>query len=300
MVEFLSSEYVQNLLKDPSTTFAAPDEASQKDYDTKTAPINVTSTSNSRYDIKDIKEDAEWLKKNAGINLVAALRLVMVEFQSRPHHHLTGPLSSHDATNLKEAAGLTSGQGGGNLLDLDGAGTRDADAIQADFDSLESRRHRLFSTYLSERKYFLLTADYVSSIRLYEQFPIHTSLSENPATLYNMKLPTKPKDELETLLENYLHVVDAAMKLIGDGSSAVVSDKLLADDEVEINWLHSFMTEALHALLVVFQLADCFGKDFPPSTAVNHWFLLMENYTFFGAFQAVSIQLLKASGCHIY
>ncbi|TVY64062.1 Nucleoporin NUP188 [Fusarium oxysporum f. sp. cubense] len=284
VIEFLSDDYVHRLLEDPASTFAPADEATKKVFETKTAPINVPASSDGRPDIESIKKDAEWLSKNAKINLVAALRVVVIEHQSRPARHLSGPLSSQDAKNLQEAAGLNNGQGSGLLLDLGSAAALDAEEIWTEFEKPETRQRRLFDTYLTERRFFMMSADYANSIKLYERLPTFASVDLDLAKTYRLKLPSR--DDAEPLLPTYLQVLTDSMSRIESGLKAVTDEKWVTE-EVELDWLRTLLTEAIHALSVVFQIVDSFGDDFAPSTAVNQWFSLMEVYRFFDAVQPI-------------
>lgn len=286
VIEFLSDDYVHRLLEDPASTFAPADEATKKVFETKTAPINVPASSDGRPDIESIKKDAEWLSKNAKINLVAALRVVVIEHQSRPARHLSGPLSSQDAKNLQEAAGLSNGQGSGLLLDLGSAAALDAEEIWTEFEKPETRQRRLFDTYLAERRFFMMSADYANSIKLYERLPTFASVDLDLAKTYRLKLPSR--DDAEPLLPTYLQVLTDSMSRIESGLKAVTDGKWVTE-EVELDWLRTLLTEAIHALSVVFQIVDSFGDDFAPSSAVNQWFSLMEVYRFFDAVQPVCI-----------
>lgn len=285
----MSDDYVHRLLDDPASTFAPPNDATNKDFDTKTAPIHVPASPDGRFDIDSIKKDATWLSKNAKINLVAALRIVVVEYQSRPASHLMGPLSSQDATNLQEAAGLYNGQGSAFLLDLGSASALDADEIWTEFEKPETRQRRLFNIYLSERRYFMMSADYANSIKLYERLPTFANVNLDLAKTFRLKLPAR--DDAEPLLPTYLQVLTDAMKLIESGLSSVTDEKWVTED-VELDWLRTLLTEAVHALSVVFQIVDSFDGDFAPSSAVNQWFTLMEVYRFFDAVQPVCVSQL--------
>lgn len=289
IVSFLDDDYVRGLLKAPSTAFPPPNEAARKEYESKTAPINVTTASTERFDIKQIKEDAEWLGKNAKINLVAALRVVMVEYQSRASRHLMGPLSTQDAANLQEAAGLQNGEGTAFLSDLGAATALDDDEIHAEFAQPKSRKRRLFDTLLTERRCFMMAAEYSSSIKLYGRIPILAPGATELAELYKLLPAPQTRDESEAMLPAYLHVVTDCMGRIETGLKSATDESLLLTDEVEIDWLRTLLNEAVHALSVVFQVADSFGNDFPPSAAVNQWFSLMEAYAFFSFIQPVGI-----------
>ena len=287
VTSFLADEYVHTLLKDPSAAFAPPNEATKKDFETKTAPINVASASTAKYDVKTIKEDAEWLSKNAKVNLVAALRVAAVDVQSRALRHLLGPLSSQDATNLQEAAGLQIGQGSSFLSDLGAATALDADEISAIFERAESRRQRLFDTYLTERRSFMMAMDYMYSVKLYGRLPIFTSVTEKLAPLYKLKEAAPAKDETASLLPAYMKVITVCMGTIEAGFGSLTDDSLLLADDIELDWLRSLLTEVVHGLSVMFQIVDSLGTDFPPSGAINQWFSLMDAYNFFDSIQPV-------------
>ncbi|CAM1502966.1 Fc.00g077420.m01.CDS01 [Cosmosporella sp. VM-42] len=284
VTEFFEDEYVHGLLKEPVSTFAPPNEGSKKDFETKTAPINVPSGPDSRFDIETIKKDAEWLSKNAKINLVAALRVVVVEHQSRSSRHLTGPLSTQDATNLQEAAGLNNGQGSAFVSDLGVASALDAEEIWAEFEKPESRQRRLFDTYLAERRYFMMAAEYALSIMLYERLPTFANVNVDLAATYRLKLPSR--EDAEPLLPAYFQVLISSMRSIESGLRAVTDESWVTED-VEVDYFRTLLTETVHALSIAFQVIDSFEGDFAPSSAVNQWFSLMDIYGFFDAVQPI-------------
>ncbi|GFP57288.1 nucleoporin NUP188 [Trichoderma asperellum] len=289
ITKFFDDDYVRGLLREPSTAFAPPDEATNKDFETKTAPINVTSASTDRHDINVFKEDAKWLSRNAKVNLVAALRVVIIEYQSRSSRHLLGPLSSHDAANLQEAAGLQNGQGAAFLSEMGASAALDADEISAEFENSESKKRRLFDTLLTERRFFIMAADYATSIKLYKRLPIFAPGDDSIADLFKLKKPSAQlRDEMEDLLPAYLDIVASSMSGIEAGMRAFTDEALLLNDEVELDWLRSLLTEIVHSLSVVLQVVDCYGTDFPPSGAINQWFSLMEIYGFFDSIQPIN------------
>ncbi|KID73214.1 Nucleoporin NUP188 [Metarhizium brunneum] len=288
VVNFLSDDYVHALLKDPSAAFAPPSEAARKDFETKTAPINVTSASTERYDINLLKQDAEWLSRSAKLNLVASLRIAALEVQSRPNRHLLGPLSSQDATNLQEAAGLQNGRGATFMSDFGAGNAQDADEISAEFDAAESRKRRLFSMFLTERRYFIMTMDYLQSIRLYGRLPIFTPVSDKLAALYKLKASPNTKDESVSFLSAYLKVITSSMTSLEAGLKSVTDESILMKEDIELDWLGTLLTEIIHSQSVVFQLVDSLGNDFPPSSVINQWFSLMDLYNFFDTLQPIN------------
>ena len=94
----------------------------------------------------------------AKIDEVTALRIVLEECQDRPSAQLLGRLSNEELASIQEAAGAS--QASTALL-------LDPDAIQEDFDSQKSRRQRILSTYLSERRNLLRCLNIVCQKTLY-------------------------------------------------------------------------------------------------------------------------------------
>ncbi|KZL68507.1 hypothetical protein CI238_00286, partial [Colletotrichum incanum] len=285
VVQFLQDDYVRSLIKDPATAFAPPSDSTKSNFETRTAAIHVTPQPNEKFDIKVIKEDAQWLSKNAKVNLVTALRATVVEFQSRPASHLTGTLSSQDVINLQEASGVANIQSSA-LVPIAGA-AQDAETIWADFEKEESRRQRIFQTYLAERRHFLMTAALVQENVLYTQPLTSASTTvDKPSTQTQLIAANDRPKYLDNLLTTYLQYVTEAISRLAEGLEAVVEDKSLLGEELELEWMRTALTEVVHALTVVFQSVDGNGDSFIPSAVVGQWFALMDNYGFLNGITA--------------
>lgn len=295
IIDFLDDEYVHGLLSDPSTVFAPPNNATTENFETKTAPINVTSASNDQVDIKTIKEDAKWLSNNAKLNLVAALRIVVAEIQARPARHLTGPLSSQDASNLQDAAGLSSGQGSAFLAELGAATAADADDIWAEFEKPESKKRRIFETYLSERRHFMMAVEYAHSVKIYGRLPTHAPVEGNLSQVYRLSLPEKAKDEVDPLLTKFLEVVAKRLDMIESGLSSLTDEASLLVEEMDQAFFATLLTETIHAMSVILLLADKLCDEFPPAAAISSWFSTMDKFAFFSGIQSVDPVIAELS-----
>lgn len=287
MVRFLSDEHVHFLLRDPALAFAPPNGATDGEFETITAPANVSSAATDRHDIKTLKDDAQWLRRSANLNLVAALRIATLELQSRPNLHLMGPLSTQDATNLQSAAGIPNGQRTSFLADLGAGEALDADEISADFEKAESRKRRIFQMFLSERRHFAMSMDYLQSIRLYGRLPIFVIGAEKLVRLYKLKILPNAKDESVMFLSAYLRMATLSMTSLEAGLRSITDEALLLQDDTELDWLRTLLTEVIHSLSVIFQIVDSLDTGFPPSSVICQWFSLMETYSFFDTIQPV-------------
>ncbi|KAG4218397.1 hypothetical protein PC116_g33123, partial [Phytophthora cactorum] len=139
VVDYLTDPLVQSFFTQPGSAFDPPSDKSPHNaaFVKKTAAIQVTPAPNDKYDINTIKEDALWLSKNARINEIAALRVVVIEFQSRPRNQLLGPISNQDVASLREAAGASNAQTTNILPGFNIMSTLDAADIQANFEKPE-------------------------------------------------------------------------------------------------------------------------------------------------------------------
>ncbi|EEY20570.1 conserved hypothetical protein [Verticillium alfalfae VaMs.102] len=283
--KFLKDEHVRSLLQDPATAFSPSNDATKKQFETTTTAINVTPTPNGKYDIGTIKGDAAWFSKAGNVNLVAALRIVVLEFQARPAAHLAGPLSTQDAVNLQEAAGVSNSQSS-SLVPISGA-TMDADAIWAAFDKEEAKRLRIFQTYLSERRFLAMAADLTHGETLRHQPKAITGTEEAIEATY----PVLPAEDLTKLAENLISTnlkwIARTVESLGNGFERETDDKSILIDEIEVEWQRTLLTEIAHALATIFQALDSHGDLFAAPSSVLEWFTLMESCVFFEGLSAL-------------
>ncbi|KAK4216696.1 nucleoporin subcomplex protein binding to Pom34-domain-containing protein [Rhypophila decipiens] len=269
---FLRDGFVNNLIQNPTKTFAAPSPQTKADFETKTAAINVVQAPNDQYDLKEIKEDALWLSKAANIDEVAALRIAVLEFQSRARSHLTGPLSSQDVTNIQEAAGVSDAQASSILALLNVSAVADADATWAEFETETSRRQRLLATYLSERRSFLSAADLLITFLYYSP----PSLPQEVETLRAaISLDATARDEL---LPKYMSYLQDSV----ERSQAVPLSfpPPLVSEQLEVDWVRTAFTEATHAMSLIFQILDLHGDKFVALDIVTQWFKFVDEFEF--------------------
>lgn len=286
LLEFLRDEYVQSLLRDRSTAFGPPSDATKTEFDTKTAAIHVTPTPNDKYDVNVIKEDATWLSKSANLNLVAALRITVLEFQNSPAGHLAGPLSTQDAVNFQEAAGVSNGQTS-SLLPLSGV-TMDAETIWAEFEKKEMRRLRIFQTYLAERRYLSMAAELDHAASL----PTKTKAITAGGKEKQVAREDRSK-QVEDLVASNLKTVSKIMESLSNGYERETDDKSIQVEELEVAWHRTLLTEIIHSLSIVFQALDSQGDFFSAPETVMEWFRLMESCGFFEGIMAVRSHLVR-------
>lgn len=292
MSGFLQDGYVLQLLKEPARTFEPPSKQSKLDFETKTGAINIVPSPNDPYDLDTIKGDARWLSKNANVNEVAALRIVLVEYQSRAYSHLTGPLSTQDVANIQEAAGVSDAQASGILALLNVTTVVDAESTWADFESETRRHHRLLSTYLSERRSFLSAADALVTFLLHSR-----SSSASPEAdvirrvvmkdAFDFDVEAPHTARLEALAPTYIGTLDDCMMRAQNGPTT--ADQDLVTDQLEVDWVRTALTEAIHAMALTFQILDLATPCFNATETVTQWFTFVDTYEFLESVVGVRI-----------
>ncbi|KAI1337992.1 nucleoporin subcomplex protein binding to Pom34-domain-containing protein [Xylariaceae sp. FL0016] len=301
IIDFFNDPLIQSFFTNPGSAFDPPTSSHNASFTKKTAAIHVTPTPNEKYDIGAIKADALWLSKNAGINEVAALRVVVIEYQSRSRSQLLGPISTQDVANLRSAAGAASAQTSNILPGLNISSTLDAADIQADFDKPESRKRRIFETYLAERRCYAAVNDYLFTLMLQEKLPMAPAteasglIRKSFLEAYGMspkqsrKSPAEtPTRTLHALVSQYLGLLPGGIQLASAPFDATVEDRELYSDELQEQWIQTFLTEIAHRMTIIFQLLDLSSESFVSDTIAKQWFSLVSELGFLERLQAFS------------
>jgi nuclear pore complex protein Nup188 len=289
LCEFLSNPYVQKLFEQPEAAFAAPTNQTDSEFEARTSAINVTPITNGKYDISTIKEDTRWLSRNAKINLVAALRIIAIEFQDRSASHLRGPLSLQDTINLQDAAGDSSNKSASRNTAFDDSASSDADTLWNKFHEPSSRRERLFATFLSEKESFYIAASCFHSVMLYGRLP-WTKEKKPPINFHEVyKLEAfhnmARRDAAEVskrILAAYLEILSGLNTELEVGPGGLVEDTILDSEATGQAWWRTMLKVALHSAEVVFQALDYDEKCVSaPPEMVGRWFGAMTPHCFF-------------------
>jgi nuclear pore complex protein Nup188 len=241
----------------------------------------------------------------AKVDEVAALRIIVLEWQTRPEKRLfhdertDEPPTFSGSTRLKSSL-LLSRMRAPSKVDSDGLG---------DFGSQTARRFRILSTYLSERRYLYKTLAYIVSSSLFSQPTALRDASNLPAKRLHESRKSVQRAG-KRVLEAWNHNRDASaskktwvmdmvfalgerMDALAGGSQIVVEDTL--QDELEAAWSETNLTELVQLLHTSFSVAQA-SRDLLTSSSVASWFEFMDRHAFFGTFELVRLvsQILAA------
>jgi nuclear pore complex protein Nup188 len=293
--DFLSEPYVLQLLGRPYNPFSyTPKTPTKSTFETKTAAINVTPTTKKDYDIAEIKEDALWLSKEAEIDEVSALRLVVLEYQTRSAAKLQSDFSDEERIFLQEAAENGSAELSGTLPRTKLAGAV-SDELGVNFDSKDIRRVRVLRLYLSERRYLLKSAGLFFQAALDQQNdPVEEAeqngVGESGAGWVHhvgadlLASLEKAGRSMHDCLIDSIRALRDKFKRLDRGSGWLKQEG--SREDLEIDWLCNIVIEAVSTMEITIRILDK-QNHIPSSEAVLDWFRFVSTYGFFDQFEHV-------------
>lgn len=297
MHAFLSHPESVRLLSQCLNPFPPPSTKSKSEFESKTAAIHAETTTQTSYDLKEIKADALWLSQKAGIDEITALRLTVLEWQNRPAARLLSSFSNEEATSLQSATEVddfrVSVTGPSFSQTLRQTTSRGG---ASDFFSEDNRRIRLRELYLSERSHILKTARKLLGFSLRDSTPNNelavpeshkndrqTSLCKLGVSIFKSK---SAGDEWLRFLNDCVDATgNKVSSLTGDGGWLGTNE---SNDQIEDLWRTTTVEEILHILQLLF-LELQVSSAIPNGKLVLSWLNLMAEYDFLESLQVVSI-----------
>ena len=299
--QFFSDPQVALLLSKPFDAFSKPSPQGKASLEQKTSAINVTPSPNSRFDLKEIKEDALWLSQAVNVDEVAALRVVVVEFQNRTAAQLLGPFSEEELTGIREAAG-NSKYSSAIPLSLLSQGA-DPEVVKASFGSQEARRQRILNTYLSERRCLLKCIEtLLQSVRDFNSRDQDNAKGKGAEATASW-LQLKGSDILrnfgsrDAFLMRAFAEIKATVQKVEAGSDCFTQDG--GNEEIELTWTTSHLSEIVHTMEIIFDLVVS-SPEITSGNIVTQWLELVQSCQFFDGLSLVGFDLdVKASLANI-
>jgi nuclear pore complex protein Nup188 len=286
---------VLQLLGRPYNPYSyTPSTPTKSTFETKTAAINVTPTTKKDYDITEIKEDALWLSKEAEIDELSALRLVVLEYQTRSAAQLQSDFSDEERIFLQEATGNDSVEFSSTLPRTKLAGA-DSDERVVDIDSKDIRRVRALRLYLSERRYLLKCAGLFLQAALDQQSDSVEETEQDQGGESNASWIGHVGADVLASLERasrsmHDYLIDSIRSLrdkfkgLDKGSGWLKQEG--SREDLEIDWLCNLLVEAVNTMEITVRILDKQNR-IPSSEAVLDWFRFASTYGFFDQFEHV-------------
>lgn len=277
---FLSDRHTSQLLVRPFNAFPPPTPQSSSAFQTWTAAIHITPNSRTKSDIEQLKEDTLWLSRDAKIDEISALRIAIIEWQSRPGLQLQGELDD-------EAPWNNSARGTSSLFHPISS------IISADAEPRARlrRRYRLAKLYLSERRHFLKIVEILVRTALSDSFSAGTKgkgkgkamttwVDAVGKTILNAR---RSGDQSISGTESFL--IESIERMQSHTDALITGAGMLSDQEegaeqIEMEWERCILLEMIHLGQLIFNLIDA-TTGVLPSSVVLVWFRFAARHRFF-------------------
>ena len=288
--------------------YSAPTSQTKSSFETKTSAINVTPSPHAHYDIKQVKDDTLWLSKETNIDEVAALRIALLEWQTRSAIQLLRGSPGEQATNVTGARGINQLQAsffdpGSSLL----ARSSFLGESEPRFDENKARRQRLLETYLSERRYLLKTSEYVTFAALCNRVgEPETATSQGKgkpdwldevgdSILSSWSLEEGSKASRRGLIIETVESLRARFEALREGSGWLADQEV--QEDIELAWGRNQLVETIHIMQILLNVLE-FSPTLLKAPAVLAWFKLMGECGSFEVLQLVSLKTILAADIH--
>lgn len=295
---FLNNEDVLDILSRPHSAFSPPSSETRESFDKKTA---LSTSFSSQYNIREIKDDTLWLSKEANLDEITSLRIVLLECHARNSTRLLGPFSEEEVANIQEAIGKNKFSNSLSLSFLPHG--LQTSIIQEHFEKLESRKQRIVKTYLSEKRFTWACADKLLQI-FFHQTTYEDLQCNEKGNIIPLWLKQRAKDlgtlflskNIDTLILQHIGAIRDRLQKMGSDSGFFKQDGC---EEIEIDWVQTQITEATLSMKILYHLL-LHATELPSSQVVLEWYQLLESYEFFDqlgsgdAFLGTSIIPLQA------
>ncbi|KAI9893928.1 MAG: hypothetical protein M1814_005481 [Vezdaea aestivalis] len=260
-----------SLLATPLKPFKPRTNNTKAALDAATAAINITPSTKCAYNLTELKEDALWLSEQCSIAENGALRVVVLEWQSRSARGLLyAGVQSTKATPFLGASSIS----------------QNAEAPSNDISvTLRRRRLRILKAYLSERRFILkmseMTFQKFSSANssqaqfLSRQEPNESWVQEVSNTVWNGRLGG------ERFIRDCLTALAARQDVLFS-QTPLVKDPDLAK-EIELSWTKNLILEIVHVMQLILLALDGL-QTFPTAQTAESWFSFMQKFDFFAIF----------------
>ena len=279
VARYLRDHDTIRMLSRTFTDPSKPSEQSKAEFDERTAAINITPTQNGRYNLKQMKDDALWLSQSAEIDEVSALRIVVLEWQSRPLVRLVRA----DVDEQGSQGWDTTQRKKGNLAYGEQGKDTDYDRV---------RRSELLKLFMHERQYAIEAAyllAFVSvppDVHASTRGRIYTSSTRNrimedcgDEILKAWKMDTASPSHFVIssvgFIESRLHWLDRPARWFEDSEEA---------QDLELLHCQTIVVEIIHALQALFNVFS--SSPLPHADALVAWYGFMKKTHFLDALRS--------------
>ena len=254
----------------------------------------MTPNPNGRYDITQIKEDSLWLSRECKIDEISALRLTILEWQSRSVTRLLQADLEEERSGVldRSSTGLRS-----SLLHPNRSSARLAGSLSVNGakELAKARQVRLLGLYLSERQYATKIQQIVVARALIAgsagargkgRASGDITIEQIGADiLRSWNLEDVRSSSGNHLLVDLIKSLQSKLQNLGTGSGWFKEDGFM--EELELLWSRTHVLEMIHSMETILALTSSFS-ELNRSDVVLAWFQFTNSVDFLASFDLVS------------
>ena len=293
--KFFADPQTVTLLAQCLSPYPVPTPQTKSSFETKTSAINVTRSPHARYNINQIQDDVIWLSKETNIDEVSALRIAVLEWQTRSADQLLRGSPGDQAVVAAGKRGPAQFQSsifdpGSSLL----GGSKVAGIKGSAFEEPSTRHQRLLETYLSERQFLLKTSEYVTFSALNQERNASEEIlneendglcwleNSGAAVLSTWKINGNAREHHRDFQITTVDSIRSRLENLTKGSGWLQHDGV--QEDIEIGWSSNQIVEILHIMQILLNLLET-SSDILQSPTILAWYRLMDDYQFFETFR---------------
>lgn len=302
----LSDSQTIDLLARALSPYSTPTAQTKSSFETKTSAINIPPSFNGRYDIKELKDDSLWLSDRMKIDEIAALRIVVLEWQKRPANRmlLDSPYDEkiQFGPSIRENGLKTSISSPRHAAPRNQVGLEKSN--NCSFDSSHARRQRLVHIYLSERRYILKTSEHIAFSALFEA-SLNASYNSGERVIRQALSMSGWIEEIGNEIlafwnlngvthENGKNIIQNCVDALQSRIENLEMAKGWLQDEdigesIELAWGENQVLEMIHIMQIMLTLLNS-SKQITRTDALLTWFRFIGKYCFFETFVLVGLK----------
>jgi nuclear pore complex protein Nup188 len=278
---------ISKLLSRPVPIFHTPSSRAKTEFESRTSAINVTPIPDAAYSIEEIKEDTLWLSNCLDLDELECLRIVVLEWQTRPAVQLQQGLSETEAASLRDALGSDDYN-----YDL-GKSTTPGPGKLADpaFHSRDRRRTRLLALCMREQGSMFRISAVLTDLFVQLDLMVSSGVELHPSATQGGRIKTAIRGSLQSSKTQQLGLV-ACLEGLKECLENLSKGYRWADETFDSSQLQDdWACVCLHQVASLLELVLLHYQTPGAYTESNHvlaWLRLMSEVNFFLSFEPQS------------
>ena len=276
---FLTDPESINFLSNALDPYLQPGAKTKADFETKTAPIQVSQSANGDYDLDELKKDALWLSKEVNVEELVALRVVILEWQQRAQDQLMAAVVNNGGAHIAAQTDLSASTLAASTSRF-AASANGAKKPAIDFGTENIRRHLQLQLFLEEKTHILkISTELVNQVAARDlnitSCKWINALAERVTA---DQCRTNDATTHDTFLGSCIDTIDSMLNPLFDPSKC---RQIFKSDDSKAIMLEAATFADITSVMRLLLANLCILEGFVDHSTVFSWFKLMAKMKFF-------------------